>query len=263
MLPDGLRLRLIDASVIKEPGDTGSQWRIHYSVDLSSLSCDEAHVTSIERGESFANFRFRKGELGIADRAYGTPACLMSIIGSGADALVRFTPRRLPLWTPDGSAKFQLLEKLRGLELGEAASWAVSVKSSGKSFSGRVCARRRQEKDAAKERALVLKEAKRKRRDASALSLEMAGYVLLFTTMPEEKAATAAVLKAYRLRWQVEMVFKRLKSILELGHLHKWNQDVVKAWLTGKLFAAALIETLIRSGESFFPSRRRPQDLAE
>lgn len=164
--------------------------------------------------------------------------------------------------TPDGSAKFQLLEKLRELEFGEAASWEVSVKSFGKSFRGRVCARRRPSREAEKERKLVLKKAKEKKREAGELSLEMAGYLLIFTTVPEGRASCDSILKAYRLRRQVEMVFKRLKSVLELEHLHKWDPDSVKAWLTGKLFAAALIETLIRSGESFFPSRRPKEDIA-
>jgi len=57
----------------------------------------------------------------------------------------------------------------------------------------------------------------------------------------------------YRGRWQVELAFKRLKSILGLGHLKKTDEEVAKAWLQGKLLVAFLIEALIASAERFFP----------
>ena len=53
------------------------------------------------------------------------------------------------------------------------------------------------------------------------------------------------VLETYRARWQIELVFKRLKSLLGLGHLRKMDLDGSKAWLHGKLFVAMLLETMI------------------
>jgi len=53
------------------------------------------------------------------------------------------------------------------------------------------------------------------------------------------------VLQWDRVRWQVELVFKRFKSIAKLGHLPKHDPDSAKAWLYGKLFAALLTERLI------------------
>ena len=57
----------------------------------------------------------------------------------------------------------------------------------------------------------------------------------------------------YRGRWQVEIAFKRLKSIMGLGHLKKTDIDAAKSWIHGKLFVSFLIEALIAGGESFFP----------
>ena len=57
----------------------------------------------------------------------------------------------------------------------------------------------------------------------------------------------------YRGRWQIELVFKRLKSILGLGHLRKVDQQSAVAWIHGKLLVAFLIEALIRHAETFFP----------
>ena len=57
----------------------------------------------------------------------------------------------------------------------------------------------------------------------------------------------------YRRRWQIELAFKRLKSLLQLGHLRKTDPEGAKAWLQGKLLAACLIEQLILTGERFSP----------
>jgi hypothetical protein len=53
------------------------------------------------------------------------------------------------------------------------------------------------------------------------------------------------VLEYYRLRWQIELVFKRMKSILGLGHLPKKDPISSQAWLEGKLFVGLLIERMI------------------
>ena len=59
-------------------------------------------------------------------------------------------------------------------------------------------------------------------------TLEYARYVIVFTTFPESEFHAAAVLRWYRLRWQVELVFKRFKSLAGLGHLLKRDSD--SAW---------------------------------
>ena len=84
-------------------------------------------------------------------------------------------------------------------------------------------------------------------------TLEAAKYVFVFTTVPRTDLSARQALEMYRGRWQIELVFKRLKSILGLGHLRKTDPASAKAWLQGKLLAAFLIEALIRCGESFFP----------
>src|ERR1700751_4671279 len=71
--------------------------------------------------------------------------------------------------------------------------------------------------------------------------------------MSPEQYPAARVLELYRGRWQVELAFKRLKSILATGHLKKTDPIGAKAWLQGKLLAAVIIEALINMGERFSP----------
>ena len=83
-------------------------------------------------------------------------------------------------------------------------------------------------------------------------TLEAAGYIVVFTTLHRNVSPTT-LLEMYRGRWQIELAFKRLKSIMGLGHLKKTDVDAAKAWIHGKLFVAFLIEALISEGERFSP----------
>lgn len=76
---------------------------------------------------------------------------------------------------------------------------------------------------------------------------------MVFTTLTREELSPSSTLNMYRGRWQIELVFKRLKSIMEFGHLKKTDQESAKAWLHGKLMVALLVEALLRKGEAFSP----------
>ena len=80
-----------------------------------------------------------------------------------------------------------------------------------------------------------------------------AGYITVLTTLPRSETTPTAVLEMYRGRWQVELAFKHMKSIMALGHLHKVSQGSIEAWIHGKLLVAFLVEAMITAGESFFP----------
>jgi hypothetical protein len=83
-------------------------------------------------------------------------------------------------------------------------------------------------------------------------TLEFAKYVIVFTTC--FSGSTADVLRSYRMRWQIELVFKRLKSLAQLGHVPKHDDRSCRAWLYGKLLIALLTQKLIRIGRAISPS---------
>jgi len=85
----------------------------------------------------------------------------------------------------------------------------------------------------------------------NAQTLELAQYVMVFTTY--EQGTAAQVMQWYRMRWQIELVFKRLKSLLRLGHLPKYDDRSSRAWLYGKLLIALLTQKLIRVGREISP----------
>jgi hypothetical protein len=246
-----LRIRIIDGSTIQEPGSTGSTWRLHYSIGLPSLRCDEVYVTSPEEGESFERFRVHPRDLFIGDRNFGRRADVKHVVQGGGQVLVRINLTNLPLINKDGSP-FPLLNRLRTLTRTKPGDWDVWVPYEKTWIPGRVCALKKTKEAAERAQRKVLQENGRKGARVRPETIEAAAYSFVFTTL-DRTFSPATILEIYRGRWQIEMAFKRLKSIIELGHLRKTDLEGAKAWLHGKLLVAFLIEALITAGERFFP----------
>lgn len=246
------RIRLIDGSTVSEPGSTGSTWRIHYSIQLSTLQCDEVHVTRTSVGESFERFAVSPGDLLIGDRGFGNRKNVRYVTDHDGFVLVRINATNLPVHLPEGG-KFNLLPHLRTLNGSKIGDWdVVVICSDGKTINGRVCAIKKTQEAARIAKEKASRESKKKGHVIKPETLESAEYIFVFTTLPRTCTASV-VLETYRARWQIELVFKRLKSLLGLGHLRKMDLEGSKAWLHGKLFVAMLIESMISCGETFSP----------
>ena len=253
---NGFTARLFDATNVKEPGKTGSLWRIHYSVQLPSLTCDFFKLTATKgrgSGESFFQYPINKGDFLIADRGYCTAAGIYHAISRGAHVLVRVNTQALPIQDQEG-APFPLLDHVAAIQhSGVIKSWRVTIPHRDEAVRGRICVIRKTEAAANLAREKIMREARKKQIATLPATLEYAKYVIVFSTFPEDSWTDDDVLEWYRIRWQVELVFKRFKSIAELGHLPKRGDDSSKAWLYGKLFVALLTEKLIRHAESISP----------
>ncbi len=246
-----LRIRLIDGSTIQEPGSTGSSWHLHYSIGLPSLRCDEVYVTTPEEGESFKRFSVHPGDLFIGDRNFGRRADVKHVVQSQGQVLVRINLTNLPLATKEGKP-FSLLNRLRTLTKTKMGDWDVWIPYGKEFIPGRVCALKKSKEAAEKAERKALQENGRKGAKVRPETIEAAAYTFVFTTL-DRTFSPATVLEIYRGRWQIELAFKRLKSIIALGHLRKADLEGAKAWLHGKLLVAFLIEALIVAGERFFP----------
>lgn len=251
----GRTVRLVDATVVKEPGQTGSQWRIHYSLRLPTLECDCFDLTSTQgpnSAERFGHFRFKANELVLADAGYCHPAGIAAVVQQQADVCVRLNPHALPLWDKFGNP-YSLLKPLAKLRSsGQVAEWPIWIRSGEAEIAGRICAIRksRQAIEQAQRRL------DRKQQDGKSVGPETrkyAEYVLVFTTLPASEASTDKILETYRLRWQVELTFKRLKSIAQIGHVPKHDDQSSRAWLYGKLFVALLSQKLAHVGNTISP----------
>jgi hypothetical protein len=246
----GRRVRLIDGTSVCEPGATGSTWRLHYALNLGNLSCEEVHVTQASVAESLTLFDVRAGDIVMADRGFTRRAGIRWLHQCQADILLRAGLASVPLAACDGTA-LQLLALLRTLQVGQCGEWPARIIDGSDGIDVRVCAYK---KTTVQTRACVKsieQEARKKGRTPGAATLEAAGYVIVLTTLTQGSAAE--IMEFYRCRWQVELAFKRLKSLLQLGHLKKFDKEGARAWLQGKLLVACLIEKLILTAERFSP----------
>jgi hypothetical protein len=249
------RIRVVDGTIIREPGKTGSQWRILYTIRLPELECDFFEVTATGgagNGESLARIPAENGELILGDAAYcGLPG-LLTIKRKGADVLIRVNPKNFPAYGP-GTRRFPLRQRVTMLTRpGQVREWQVRLRNSaGEEVPGRLCVIRKSEQAIRQAQRRLQRKASKKQTELKPETLDFARYVMVFTSY--EQGTAAQVLQWYRMRWQIELVFKRLKSLLRLGHLPKYDDRSSRAWLYGKLLIALLTQKLIRTGRDISP----------
>jgi hypothetical protein len=252
-----MNIRLVDATHVSEAGYRGSKWRIHYAFDLRQLRCAEVKVTDYTVGEVFQNYKIEKNTLYIADRGLYQQQGIAYVVKGGGDVLVRMKIKHSPLHHPDGT-RFGLLSHLRSLKGETIGDWPVFLKVNKQRINGRICAVRKSRMAAHHAKQELIDEYHRKGKRLTKIAVEATKYVFVFTTLSVEQLPAADALQLYRGRWQIELVFKRMKSILGLGHLHRKNPQGAVAWLQGKLLCALLIEKLLTAAELFPPQYQPP-----
>ncbi|MCC7565501.1 MAG: IS4 family transposase [Methanomicrobiaceae archaeon] len=245
-------VRLVDASVITEPGSTGSDWRLHYSIELFGLSCDHFQITDQTVGESFRNFPVKQGDLLIGDRGYGSIAGINYVLDHEGDFLVRLRSKAFTLMANDRD-EFQLLEQFRTLDYGEVGDFELFYTSNNHLKPIRVCVLKKAPDAAERSKKAAVQGQIKKQRPLNEETLELQEYVVVATSLTRDQVAAGDVMALYRLRWQVELAFKRLKSILGLGHLPKTDPVSAQAWLHGKMLVALLAAAIVDEGRRFSP----------
>lgn len=259
----GYNVRAVDGTLVKEPGRNGSLWRIHYSVRIPGLVCDHFELTSAKgagTGESLGRMAARDGDLVLADRGFSKLGGIEALSGQGAAVIVRLNSASLPLFCQDGS-RFGLAGEIGKLqETGKECEWPVWIRGTKGGIAGRLCAIRKTEEAAERARRRIRRKAQQGGPTPKEATLQYASYVMVFTTVPANRMRTAEVLEWYRVRWQIELVFKRLKTLAELGALPKHDDQSARAWLYGKLLIALIGQKLERLGRDISPwGYRQPE----
>jgi len=253
----GYNLRAVDGTLIKQPGQKGTLWRVHYSLQIPSLECDYFQLTLTKgkgTAEKLERFPAREGDLVLADRGFSFARGIGMMRQRGAHVIVRVNTASLVLLNSTGTKEFALLKSLRSLKEADAvAGWPVQVRQGNAQIAGRICAVRKSQEATERAQRRIKRKAQQGGPETKASTLEFAGYVIVFTTLPEAEFAPSEILEWYRLRWQIELVFKKLKSLMELGQLPKHGDESARAWLYGKLLVSLLGRALIRLGRDISP----------
>lgn len=251
-----LQIRLQDATTVSRPGSKGTDWRIHLGFELQSLQMDAVELTDATGGETLTRVPVRPGEVWVADRGYAHRAGLAHCVAAGGHVVVRLNWQNVPLQHPEGTP-FDLLAALRALPEATCGDFPVQTAPDAAHalapVSGRLVALRKSPAQAEASRRKLLRAARKKGKTPDPRTLEAAGYVFLFTTLPVTVLSAAAVLDLYRFRWQIELAFKRMKSLLTLDEMTAKDPALCRTFLFGKLLLYALTERLCRPRGAFPP----------
>ena len=216
-----------------------------------ALSFDEVIVTTPKEGETLKRYAVNHGDILMADRGYAHPPGIAHVVDAGGEVIIRANLVTLPLVQRNGGA-FDILTHLRQLGVAETGDWPVAVKAGKRLLPGRLCAIKKSAAAAEKGQQRVRRESQRGQWQVQPQTLEAAAYVFVFTTVSANYSA-ARILELYRVRWQIELTFKRLKSLVSLGHLKKHDDVAARSWLQGKLLVAFLIDRLLALAERVSP----------
>ena len=229
--PTKMRLRLVDATVLTGPGSTGTDYRAHVVYDPCGSKITSVEVTDFTGGEGFARHPILENDLIVGDRAYSTANGIASVKQRKGHVLSRLNTGSIRLCNEAREVvKLKSLEKdipKTGVitfnfmlpippvrELNTARSW--NIKRAIDWIPVRVLAARTRKNE----------------------------VIWLLTTTSEEAIPAQKCMEIYQLRWQIELKFKRLKSLLNFDNLKSKDGPSAVPWILAKLIAAALIQKL-------------------
>ena len=242
-LDGGRRLRAVDATALCCPGADRTTWRLHVSYDLLKMQVGQIELTDDRGAESLRRFTYEPGDIVLADRGYARPRDLRPVVQAGADFIVRTGWNSLRLLTGNGEV-FELFGLLRAMAggYGQAAVW-VDEGQEGNPFPVRLVMFRKSPEQAAKAKLDVQKAAKKRGKEPDPRSLEASEYILLLTSLDAAKYSAYMVADLYRFRWQIELSFKRWKSLGGLDALPAKGK-LARSWIFAKLILCLLAEDL-------------------
>lgn len=240
--PDRPVISLVDGTTITGPGKNGQEWRLHCRYGASG-KFQAIEITDRHCAESYKHFPVQAGDIVIGDRAYARPSGLEHILDSGADFIVRSGWRAFSLSSPNGDT-FSLLDALGKVMPEQTADIAVAIHTKGRLLPARLILRAKSEEAKAAEVKRVEHKQHRNRRVGDPRSIEAAGFVIIVTSLDANVCDADEVLALYRTRWQIELAFKRLKSLIHIDRMPAKDTSLAKAWLYSHLIFALLIDTL-------------------
>ena len=254
------RVLAVDASTVVSGGKMGLRWHLHYAVNLFTLNTAMFQLTGEETGETLKNYEFQENDLVLGDRIYATKRGIEYCMNCHADFVLRIRNKAFQLYTETGD-KISFTQLLKGID-SEYGDFKVYFKGEDKQMhSIRICAvKKSEEAFLHTQKRTARKESKKQVRYSDDTKFS-SRYFFVVTSLEEEFSAEQ-ILTLYRLRWQVELVFKRYKSILHLGSMPVKTKASCETWLHCKMLLALLIEKMLSEGD-FSPSAAERQKLVE
>lgn len=250
----GRLIRLIDATTVPKAGALSKTknelWRVHSAFDLPSERFGFFELTDEKGGERLDRTPVIKGEIRIGDRAYLQPDRIGVILDAGADVVVRAGWRNARWLDADGK-RIDILAVLRnGADFGLIDRPICIARKSAVPLALRLVAVMKTPEAAEIARRKARREAAKGGHQISTGTLVAAQWVIVVTSLGFDTFTASDVLALYRLRWRIELAFKRLKSLIGLNGPPGINERSAKPYLLAHLLMILLLEPLVDEFEN-------------
>jgi Transposase DDE domain len=238
------RIVAVDATAICSPGGKHKAYRLLHTVyDVGAQRFCSTQVTDRSVAERLDVGAIEKGEIRLGDKIYGRYRDLAAVATAGADYVVRLSANALKLTTANGSPlKRAVLCTCAEREGIQDVAVQICDNKGRAPLQARLIVLPLPPAQAEASRRLMRKNARKAGYMPSTEALVTAGCIMLITSLAAAEWPARRVLDLYRRRWQVELAFKRLKSLLDLERLRVFDATLVSAWIHAVLLVALLIE---------------------
>jgi Transposase DDE domain len=247
---DTLELSLVDGSVICAPGQ-GQDWRLHARYDPGRGRFADLVLTTTREAEAASRTRICPGRTLIMDRGYARVRNFKAVLEGGGDFITRISWGSVKLHDADGQ-RVDLTALLR--ETTQTREVPVWIK--GIACATRLVIRPLPADAADRQRTRRIRKANRDSRAIDPRTIQAAGFLMLLTSLPANAQSTERITALYGDRWQVEIGFKRLKTLGRLDELPAADPTLARTWLLAHLIAAILTDDLANEIVGFPPSAR-------
>jgi IS4 transposase len=216
-------IRIVDGSRLEGPGDR--VWRLHLCYDAGLARIVDAVITTTKEGERLDRLVVTPGEIRLGDRGFPQPNGIRNTLAAGADVLVRLTWNSLQM-TADGKPIdwIRLFKRAREKDALDIPVRVHKAHSRFEPLDMRLIIIKKPPAAAAQARAKARRASRKNQRRTDPRTLAAADYVILLTSLKREEFPIKLVAALYRLRWQIELSIKRLKSILHIDRLPAKNR---------------------------------------
>lgn len=254
----GRILRAADGSGISQHASQGLDWRVHGVFDLGCGRFSHLALTDCHGAESMTRGAPVDGEIRIGDRNYARAGMLHELrqqSGDKADFIVRMSWRSFTLSTLTGQ-RFNLIDHLARLPDDTLPHEVFVLAKTGRytpPLKLRLVIMRKSPEAAEATRRKLPRQAQRKQKKLDPRTVIAAGFMILATSLPNEAYPAEEICAAYRLRWQIELAFKRLKSLLHIDQLPTRTAQASRSWLLAHLVLALLCDDVTQDVLESFP----------
>jgi hypothetical protein len=245
----GRLIRIIDATSVPQAGSVAKKenklWRMHCAFDLPRERFGHLELTDEREGERLDRIAVIKGEIRIGDAAHLQPDRMGHVLDQGGDFLVRAGWRNAR-WLDARGGPIDIIGVLRNARDCGLIDQPIWVGRHDDAPLGvRLVAVKKPPQAAAEARRKARRNAQREGYQLSKNALVAADWVILVTSLKPEEFTTEDILALYRLRWRIELAFKRLKSLVGLKGPPGFDERSAKPYLLAHLLMILLLEPLI------------------